>query len=92
MKTMKAVVFKDRNDIAVEEVPKPRAGAGEIANRRVDLRPLVTHRFALDDIKEAFDLFSRQGDGVLKVALYPDLGRSRRLPETVGVGATDEQC
>ena len=43
-----------------------------IANRRVDLTPLVTHQFALDDINEALDLFSHQRDGVLKVALYPD--------------------
>jgi alcohol dehydrogenase len=43
-----------------------------IENRRVDLSPLVTHRFALDNILEAFDLFSHQRDGVLKVALYPD--------------------
>ena len=28
--------------------------------------------FALDDIHEAFELFSHQRDGVLKVALYPD--------------------
>jgi threonine dehydrogenase-like Zn-dependent dehydrogenase len=39
--------------------------------QRIDLTPLVTHRFALDDIAEAYDLFSRQGDGVMKVALYP---------------------
>src|SRR5215203_271825 len=31
---------------------------GMIANRRVDLTPLVTHQFALDDINEALDLFS----------------------------------
>src|SRR5215217_3455032 len=36
-----------------------------IENRRVDLSPLVTHRFSLDDIHDAFDLFSSQGDGVL---------------------------
>ena len=42
-----------------------------IANRRVDLSPLVTHRFSLDDIHDAFDLFSHQSDGVLKVALFP---------------------
>jgi alcohol dehydrogenase len=42
-----------------------------VAERRVDLTPLITHRFALDDIREAYDLFSRQGDGVLKVALFP---------------------
>ncbi len=51
-----------------------------IANRRVDLSALVTHRFTLDDIHDAFDLFSHQGDGVLKVALFPSAplkGRSR---------------
>jgi threonine dehydrogenase-like Zn-dependent dehydrogenase len=42
-----------------------------IAHGRVDLTPLVTHRFALDDIDAAFDLFSHQRDGVLKVVLYP---------------------
>jgi len=38
---------------------------------RVDLRPLVTHEFALDEIQDAFDLFSHQRDGVVKVALHP---------------------
>lgn len=38
---------------------------------RVDTRPLVTHRFALDEIEEAYDLFSHQRDGVLKVAIRP---------------------
>jgi threonine dehydrogenase-like Zn-dependent dehydrogenase len=42
-----------------------------IENHRVDLSPLVTHKFALENIEEAFDLFSHQRDGVLKVALYP---------------------
>ena len=38
---------------------------------RVDTRPLVTHRFSLDQIEEAYDLFSHQRDGVLKVAIRP---------------------
>jgi alcohol dehydrogenase len=42
-----------------------------VAEQRMDLTPLVTHRFALEDIKDAYELFSRQGDGVMKVALYP---------------------
>ena len=42
-----------------------------IGNGRVDLSPLVTHRFRLDEIDKAFDLFSHQRDGVLKVALRP---------------------
>ena len=32
---------------------------------------LVTHRFKLDQIEEAYELFSHQGDGVLKVAITP---------------------
>ncbi|BDX19508.1 MAG: alcohol dehydrogenase [Pseudomonadales bacterium] len=42
-----------------------------VASGRVDLTPMVTHRFALDDIVEAYDLFSHQRDGVLKVAITP---------------------
>lgn len=40
-----------------------------IAAGRVDLGPMVTHRYALENIVEAYDLFSHQRDGVLKVAL-----------------------
>lgn len=99
MSTMKAVVFKEKHRIAVEEVPKPVPKWGEaviqrivttlcpggrermrrlmamIAHDRVDLSRLVTHHFALDDTQEAYDLFSHQRDGVLKVALYPDAAR-----------------
>lgn len=63
-----------------------------VEHRRVDLRPLVTHRFSLDDIEEAFDLFSHQRDGVLKVALYPDMNRTAAGREKAVVGAIDEQC
>jgi threonine dehydrogenase-like Zn-dependent dehydrogenase len=42
-----------------------------LASSRADLRPLVTHRFKLDQIEEAYDLFSNQRDGVLKVAITP---------------------
>ena len=38
---------------------------------RVDLKPMVTHRFKLDEIEAAYDLFSHQRDGVLKVAITP---------------------
>jgi len=43
-----------------------------IEHKRLDVSALVTHRFALEDIQDALDLFSHQRDGVLKVALYPD--------------------
>ncbi len=42
-----------------------------IASGRLDTRPLVTHRFTLDRIEEAYDLFANQRDGVLKVAITP---------------------
>ena len=42
-----------------------------ISSGRVDLKPLVTHRFKLDDIETAYDLFGHQRDGVLKVAITP---------------------
>jgi threonine dehydrogenase-like Zn-dependent dehydrogenase len=62
-----------------------------IEHHRVDLRPLVTHHFALDDIQSAFDLFSHQRDGVLKVALHPDAAAADRAKHLVGA-AVDEQC
>ncbi len=40
-----------------------------LASGRADLTPLVTHRFTLDRIEEAYDLFGHQRDGVLKVAI-----------------------
>lgn len=42
-----------------------------VSSGRADLGPLVTHRFKLDQIEEAYDLFSHQRDGVLKVAITP---------------------
>jgi alcohol dehydrogenase len=42
-----------------------------VAHERVDLTPLVTHTFTLDQLPEAFDLFSHQSGGVMKVAIYP---------------------
>jgi alcohol dehydrogenase len=42
-----------------------------ISSGRVDLGGLVTHRFKLEQIEEAYDLFANQRDGVLKVAITP---------------------
>ena len=42
-----------------------------IQSGRVDLKPLVTHRFKLEQIEAAYELFSNQRDGVLKVAITP---------------------
>lgn len=63
-----------------------------VENRRVDLTPLVTHTFALDDIQEAYDLFSQQRDGVLKIALHPTRSAASEGRGMAAVGALDEQC
>jgi len=42
-----------------------------VASGRVDLKPLVTHRFKLDQIEEAYELFGHQRDGVIKLAITP---------------------
>jgi threonine dehydrogenase-like Zn-dependent dehydrogenase len=42
-----------------------------IASGQVDLSAMVTHRFKLDDIEAAYDLFANQRDGVFKVAITP---------------------
>jgi alcohol dehydrogenase len=42
-----------------------------IRSGRVDLKSMVTHRFKLDEIEAAYDLFGHQSDGVLKVAITP---------------------
>jgi hypothetical protein len=62
MRTMKAAVFKGPGQIVLDEKPMPTPG---------HLKPLVTHRFALSGIEQAYDLFGAQRDGVLKVAITP---------------------
>jgi threonine dehydrogenase-like Zn-dependent dehydrogenase len=42
-----------------------------VRHRRMDLTPLLTHRYPLDRITEAYDLFASRRDGVLKVAVTP---------------------
>jgi len=57
-----------------------------VATGRIDLTPLVTHSFSLDAIKDAYELFSRQGDGVLKVSLFPG-GIVDKVPQREAVDA-----
>jgi alcohol dehydrogenase len=42
-----------------------------VEHGRLDLAPLLTHRFPLDRIGEAYELFASRADGVLKVAITP---------------------
>lgn len=42
-----------------------------VRSGRVDLTPLITHRFKLAEIQEAYSLFGERRDGVIKVAIRP---------------------
>jgi L-iditol 2-dehydrogenase len=42
-----------------------------VADGRVRLEPMLTHRFPLDRAKEAFELAERRGDGAIRVAVLP---------------------
>lgn len=42
-----------------------------VAAQRLDLEPLVTYHFRLEQIQQAYKLFENQRDGVLKVAITP---------------------
>jgi alcohol dehydrogenase len=42
-----------------------------VRHGKLDVSRLITHRFALEDIEEAYDLFANQRDGVVKVAITP---------------------
>jgi len=42
-----------------------------VLHKRLDLTPLLTHHFKLDQITDAYDLFAGHREGVLKVAIQP---------------------
>lgn len=58
-----------------------------VEEERLDLTPLVTHRFSLEDLPKALDLFRHQRDGVLKVALFPQGVPAEAKPVREGVDA-----
>ena len=47
------------------------SAAGDTAPDGIDLSAMVTHRFKLDEIEAAYELFANQRDGVFKVAITP---------------------
>ncbi len=50
-----------------------------IAEGRVDLRPLLTHRFPLERIQTAFETFCNRSDGALKVLIeFPTCPRNAK--------------
>jgi threonine dehydrogenase-like Zn-dependent dehydrogenase len=62
---------------SVDPDPDPNYGLAFrwIGERRIDVSPLVTHHFSLDEIQLAYDTFSDRRDGAIKVFLdFPNRG------------------
>jgi threonine dehydrogenase-like Zn-dependent dehydrogenase len=38
---------------------------------KIDTTPLITHRFGLRDIEEAYHIFENKLDGIIKIAIEP---------------------
>lgn len=43
-----------------------------IERGKIDTTPLITHRYSLEDIEEAYHLFEYKLDGVIKIAVTPN--------------------
>jgi len=43
-----------------------------LLNKRIDLHPLMTHRFPLKDFETALDIFEKRKEGAIKVAIKPN--------------------
>ena len=43
-----------------------------IAQGKIDTTPLITHRFPLSRIEEAYRIFENKEDNVIKIAIYND--------------------
>jgi threonine dehydrogenase-like Zn-dependent dehydrogenase len=42
---------------------------------KIDTTPLVTHRFPLSEIDEAYRIFENKSDGVIKVAIETNIDK-----------------
>ncbi len=49
-----------------------RATIDLLQNQRIDLSPLMTHKFPLKDFKQALEIFENRKDGAIKVATKPN--------------------
>ena len=60
-----------------------------VQHDRIDLTSLITHKFTLEQLPEAFELFSHQAKGVMKVGIYPTGIPAGRRPQWE---TADVQC
>jgi hypothetical protein len=55
-----------------------------VRQERLDLTPLLTHTFPLDQINEAYQVFGERRNGVIKVAMRPQLHFGESIGNGVG--------
>jgi L-iditol 2-dehydrogenase len=65
-----------RKELLVQHVRRSNgevhAAMNMVASGLIDVKPLATHRFSLDQVAEAFGLVSRYGDGVIRAVVLPN--------------------
>lgn len=70
---MKRIVLDEIEIIGNRANPNTAEEAiGLMINNRVDLKPLMTHRFPLKEFGTALDVFEKRKDGAIKVATKPN--------------------
>ncbi len=78
-----ALYYLVKNQITVQGVrANPNCSAAlldMISGGAVDAASLVTHAFPIDQVKEAFDTFVNQKDGVVKVVIHPNGENGRNI-------------
>ena len=67
---MKALTYIEHGKFALLDKPKPEILA-LIEAGKIDTTPLITHRFKLEEIDEAYHIFENKLDGVIKIAIAP---------------------
>jgi L-iditol 2-dehydrogenase len=69
---MKHIVLNEIEIVGDRANPNTaQAALSLLVNGRIDLTPLLTHRFALAQFAEALDIFEHRRDGAVKVAIQP---------------------
>jgi L-iditol 2-dehydrogenase len=70
---MKRIVLDEVEIVGNRANPNTAQATIELLqNKRIDLSPLMTHRFALKDFGKALDIFEKREDGAIKVATKPN--------------------
>ena len=62
---MLAYTYIEKGKFALVEKPKPAL----IEAGKIDTTPLITHRFPLSEIEEAYRIFEDKLDGVIKLVI-----------------------